>query len=77
MWNGEAYNPEMGRLISKIHFDRLLPQITNSGGKILFGGNSDAEKLWIQPTIIENPDLNSRLMQEEIFGPIFPVFKYN
>ncbi len=29
------------------------------------------------PTIVENPDLNSNLMQEEIFGPILPIITYS
>jgi hypothetical protein len=37
----------MGHVISKLHFDRLKQQMTNCGGKILFGGQSNEEKLWI------------------------------
>jgi aldehyde dehydrogenase (NAD+) len=32
-----------------------------------------AETRFIPPTIIENPRLDSRLMTEEIFGPILPI----
>ena len=31
---------------------------------------------WIEPTIILNPNLKSKLMQEEIFGPILPIITY-
>jgi acyl-CoA reductase-like NAD-dependent aldehyde dehydrogenase len=31
---------------------------------------------YVEPTIIVNPDKNSDVMVEEIFGPILPVMTY-
>ena len=36
----------------------------------------DEKKLFFGPTLIENPPLESELMQEEIFGPILPITGY-
>jgi len=31
----------------------------------------------IEPTVVLNPDMDSEMMQEEIFGPILPIIVYN
>jgi len=34
------------------------------------------QEKWIEPTIIVNPNADSKLMKEEIFGPLLPVITY-
>ena len=55
--------------------DRAFGRVTGyfKDGKIIFGGNTDAATRYIEPTLIEDVDLDSPLMTEEIFGPVFPV----
>ncbi len=71
-------NPELskdfGRIINDYHFERLLALIDPK--KVVAGGESEREELYISPTIILNPSLHSEIMQEEIFGPILPVLVY-
>ena len=43
---------------------------------ILFGENANREVLFIAPTLIDEPDLKSEVMQNEIFGPILPIISY-
>jgi len=43
------------------------------GQKPIYGGKYDEKDNYISPTIVLNPDPNSLLMQEEIFGPIIPI----
>lgn len=65
---------DYGRIINKKQFDRLssyLPQ-----GRILAGGRTDPDELYIEPTIMDNVSLESPIMNEEIFGPILPVIGY-
>jgi aldehyde dehydrogenase (NAD+) len=45
-------------------------------GKIVFGGETDAESRYIAPTVIELASLDVPAMQSEIFGPILPVVTY-
>lgn len=66
---------EFAHIINKKEFDRLI-SIMNESGSIVFGGESDPESNLIGPTILENVDVNSKLMQEEIFGPILPLIEY-
>lgn len=66
--------PDYPRIINQKHFDRLTALL--EGTTIYHGGKSDPETLTIEPTIVLDPDLESELMQEEIFGPILPVITY-
>ena len=43
----------------------------------LFGGVSDRSERYISPTVVEVTDLQSPIMQEEIFGPIFPLVTFS
>lgn len=63
------------RIINEKHFDRLSQYLTD--GKIIYGGKSDKSNLYIEPTLIEGTSFDSKIMQEEIFGPILPIFEYD
>lgn len=43
--------------------------------KIYSGGNSQADDLYIEPTLMQG-DWESPIMQQEIFGPVLPVFTF-
>ena len=66
-------SPDLGRIINHHHFDRLVGLADTAGGTLICGGTHDRESKFFAPTVIINPDLDSPLMQEEIFGPILPV----
>ena len=66
---------DFGRIINKNHFERLLKTIKKQD--ILYGGESDSKDCYISPTLVNEPDLKSSLMQEEIFGPILPIISYD
>ena len=55
--------------------DKAFERVTGyfKDGNIIYGGRTDAESRFIEPTLIENVALDSPLMTEEIFGPVFPV----
>lgn len=63
-----------GRIVNEKRFDILKGFIDE--GNIIIGGESDRESKFIAPTIIEGINLESKIMQEEIFGPILPVITY-
>ncbi|EPY2273895.1 aldehyde dehydrogenase [Clostridium sporogenes] len=65
---------EYPRIINERHFKRLEGYLKE--GKIVFGGKTDISNLYIEPTIIEGINLKNRIMEEEIFGPIFPVIEF-
>lgn len=65
---------DYGRIINKNRFGILLRYLDD--GDIIFGGDSDMDDLYIEPTILECEDMNSPIMKEEIFGPILPILTY-
>jgi aldehyde dehydrogenase (NAD+) len=60
-----------GRIVSPRHFDRLKSLMT--GGKVIIGGETNADSRYVAPTVLGDVDMNSALMNEEIFGPLLPV----
>lgn len=62
--------------MTKSFTERLQELIKTSNGEIIHGGKVDTSDRYVEPTIIVNPDKDSRLMKEEIFGPILPVYTY-
>jgi len=70
-YGGDAQtSPDFCRIINRRHLDRLHGLL--KGEKILAGGKVVAEDLYVEPTLTES-SLNGPLMQDEIFGPIFPI----
>ena len=59
------------RMVNDKAFERVTGYFKD--GKIIYGGSVDASERFIEPTIIENVSLDSPLMTEEIFGPVFPI----
>lgn len=66
---------QMPHIINERHFNRLLALIGNE--KIIFGGNNKIEEKFIQPTVLDNINFESPVMQEEIFGPILPIICFD
>lgn len=68
-------SPDFPRVINRKNVLRLKELL--KGTNIIFGGNIDENENYIAPTLVDNPDLNSSIMTEEIFGPILPILNYN
>ncbi|WP_299765752.1 aldehyde dehydrogenase [uncultured Dokdonia sp.] len=67
-------SPDFARIINEKNFDRLAKML--EGVSIVMGGQTDRDALFIAPTVIDNPSLDSFVMEDEIFGPILPVIPY-
>jgi aldehyde dehydrogenase (NAD+) len=67
-------NDTYGRIVNERHFNRLTGYLRD--GDILTGGSVDHASLKIEPTLMVPKDDTVPVMQDEIFGPIFPVMEY-
>nr|WP_315165465.1 aldehyde dehydrogenase [uncultured Flavobacterium sp.] len=71
-------NPEessdFARIINLKNWERQLRLLENQ--EILFGGQSNKETLYLAPTLLDEPKMDSLVMTEEIFGPILPILSY-
>lgn len=63
------------RIINPRHFKRLT-QLLNQD-KVILGGNTDEQDLYIAPTLMDNVNWEDSVMKEEIFGPILPILEYD
>lgn len=69
----ESYN--YCKIINERQFNRIATYL--SSGTKLYGGRTDKEKLFIEPTILTDVPLDARVMNDEVFGPVLPVLSFN
>ncbi|HWR01489.1 MAG TPA: aldehyde dehydrogenase family protein [Chlorobaculum sp.] len=67
-------SPDYGRIVDLRNFRRLTDLLHD--GIPFAGGQSDQSELYIAPTILRGLRPGSRIMQEEIFGPLLPVLPF-
>ena len=73
----------MGPQIEKQHRDELLVKIkdaVNKGAKVLYGGGIPAgleeHGAFIEPTVIDDCNETMRVCTEELFGPLFCIYRF-
>ena len=69
----DSYN--YGKIINEKQFNRIAGYL--STGTKIFGGRTDKEKLFIEPTILIDVPLDSAVMNDEIFGPVLPIITFD
>lgn len=67
-------NKDYPKIINDKHFNRLLGYLEDHD--ISTENICDKKILKLAPIIIDKPKLDSKLMSEEIFGPILPILDY-
>ncbi len=67
-------SPDLARIINTRNFSRLTNMLKNE--TIVIGGEVNEDTLYIAPTVIDEPSMNSDVMKDEIFGPILPILSY-
>jgi hypothetical protein len=76
MFGADAQASEsFGRIINARHFQRIESLLAEM--PVVYGGKLDGNDLFVGPTIVSNPPLESRLMSDEIFAPILPIIRYD
>lgn len=81
--NGLSRDTKMGPLVSSAQRERVEQYIAigkQEGGRILLGGARPAGELsrgyFVAPTIFDHVDNDSRLGQEEVFGPVVAIMPF-
>ena len=72
--DGTENSDKFVHIVKESAFDRLTGYLAD--GRILVGGHYDRERLWIETTLLEGVSPEASVMQEEIFGPIFPILTF-
>lgn len=66
-------SPDYGRIVNRRNFDRLVGLLAS--GRVAVGGQSDADDLYLAPTVLVDVGEDSPIMKDEVFGPILPVLE--
>ncbi|MEP7252609.1 MAG: aldehyde dehydrogenase [Ginsengibacter sp.] len=66
---------DYGKIINTSRFRKLTGYF--EGATIFYGGRTDEENLFIEPTVLTEVALDDNIMKEEIFGPILPVMSFS
>jgi acyl-CoA reductase-like NAD-dependent aldehyde dehydrogenase len=71
----------MGPIHTRAGRDELLAQLEDGaakGGEVLIGGGNGghAKGFFLDPAVVAEPAADSRLMTEEVFGPVLPVLRF-
>jgi acyl-CoA reductase-like NAD-dependent aldehyde dehydrogenase len=79
--NGLDPATELGPLQNKMQYDKVVDIIADtrkSGATFLAGGDvPQGPGYFLPPTLVTNVDEQSRIVQEEQFGPIVPILKFS
>ncbi|MBR6305827.1 MAG: aldehyde dehydrogenase family protein [Bacteroidales bacterium] len=71
---GTEKSDKFVHIVKESAFDRLTGYFKD--GIIIAGGRCNKENLWIEPTLLDGVSPDAPVMQEEIFGPIFPIMTF-
>jgi succinate-semialdehyde dehydrogenase/glutarate-semialdehyde dehydrogenase len=72
----------MGPIHTRAGRDELVEQVEDaaaSGGEVLIGGGTGGHErgFFLEPAVIASPGEDSRVMREEVFGPVLPVLRFS
>ncbi|MEO9572282.1 MAG: aldehyde dehydrogenase [Polaribacter sp.] len=76
-------NPDMSSLVSKAQLDKVTEMVEfakKEGAEVLVGGSRSPQfnkGYFYQPTLLTNVKQDMQIIQEEVFGPVLPVMKFN
>jgi len=73
--NDPAQSEDFCRIINRENTERLINLLIPE--KVFSGGRSDIEKLYVEPTILDDVMDSDPVMQEEVFGPILPILTFD
>ncbi|WP_233838117.1 aldehyde dehydrogenase [Paraburkholderia sp. ZP32-5] len=74
---GNPLDPEhrLGSMVSNAHFEKVRSYLEHASAErlhVAFGGDTKSG-IFVEPTVVDGVDADSRLFQEEIFGPVLSV----
>jgi succinate-semialdehyde dehydrogenase/glutarate-semialdehyde dehydrogenase len=81
MGNGAEEGVTLGPLINEAAIDKvvsMVKQATDNGAKVLVGGHASAAhgRNFYEATVLVDVDDSMEVYNEEIFGPVAPLFKF-
>lgn len=75
----QLMNPQRSRMVNRHHWQRvvgLIEDAVEKGARVVLGGHWNEDDLRIAPTVLDGVTVDMKVMQEEIFGPVLPVLRW-
>ena len=72
--DGTQSSPHYVHIVRDRAFERLSGYLKD--GTVVAGGNCDPATRWFEPTLLDGVSPDAPVMQEEIFGPLFPIMTF-
>jgi aldehyde dehydrogenase (NAD+) len=72
-------SPDLCRMVDDAAFSRvrgLLDRTAQAGARVVVGGVVDSGSRYISPTVLADVGADAPVMEEELFGPVLPVLRY-
>jgi aldehyde dehydrogenase (NAD+) len=72
-------SPHLAHMVNQRHTQRvknLLDDALQKGAQAIIGGEVSESDCFIQPTLLDNIAPGSKIMEEEIFGPLLPILTF-
>ncbi|MEQ3695786.1 MAG: aldehyde dehydrogenase family protein [Pseudomonadales bacterium] len=75
----QQQSPDLARIVNARHFDRVQSLLVDAKPKAkqILGGHCDADDRFISPTLVVEPAPDTKIMHEEIFGPLLPILFFD
>ncbi len=79
--NGQQMaSPDLARVVNQRHTLRiktLIDDARNRGARVALGGDVQEAHCWVSPTLLADVPADARINQEEIFGPVLPLIRFD
>lgn len=75
----QRHNPDLTRVVNPRHTARIAALLTDAiekGAVLHAGGQVDESACYIAPTLLDQIAPGSKILEEEIFGPVLPIIGY-
>lgn len=76
----QQQSDSFARIVNSKHYARvkqLIDDAIEKGATVEAGAKFDEKENFIAPTVLTNVSKDAKILEEEIFGPVLPVLKYN
>lgn len=70
-----SQSPDFARMISEKDTQRVASYILPD--KVVLGGSSDVSARYVEPTLLYPSEWSDPAMQQEVFGPVLPILRYD
>ncbi len=74
------HSENYARMVNDRHYNRVkgyLQDAKAKGAEVVYGGNTNDQDNYIAPSLVTQVKGDTKLMQDEIFGPILPIYSFS